>query len=101
MERAISVDGAAGNDVGGPGERVNGEQGKGRRGGKQLCVRGRYKKTAVVEPIEGLAVQAGDADAELGVAQGRLGEDGVNAIGERAGVRGCWMCGPGRRRLRT
>ncbi len=85
MQRAGSIDIAVGDDECGPGERFDGQQCEGRSGGGELGVGGGRKQTGIVEAVERLAVESGDADAELGVAERGVGEDGLDAVGERAG----------------
>jgi hypothetical protein len=92
VEGATGIDFAAGYDVGGPGEEVDGQEGVGCGGGGELYVGGGDEEAAFIEAIEGSAVERGDADAECGVAQGRVSEDKLNAVSELAGG---WsgMCG--------
>ena len=53
MQRAARIHVAVGDDESGPGERVDGQQRKGRRGGGELGVGSGRKQSAVVEPESG------------------------------------------------
>jgi hypothetical protein len=75
---------SAGHHVGGPGESVHRQQGKGGGGGGELGARCRDQQPALIEPVERLAVERGHADAELGVAQLRIGQNRLDTVGQRA-----------------
>src|SRR5208283_2758955 len=64
---------------------VNGQQRVRGGGGGELGVGGGRKQASVVEAVERLAVERGDADAEVGVAEDGIVENGLDAVGERAG----------------
>jgi len=89
VEGSVGVNVAAGYGVGGPGEDVYGQKGLGGGSGGELDVGGGNEEAAFIEAIEGLAVEGRNADAEGGVAQGRFGENTLNAVSELAG------CGAG------
>ena len=73
-----------GDDEGGPGKRVDGEQCESCGGGSELDVGGWRKEPCVVEAVDQLAFERGDAYAELSVAERGLREDGIDAVSERA-----------------
>ncbi len=50
VEHALAIDFAASHHVGGPGERIRGEQGKGRGGGEQLGVEAGMKRRPSLKP---------------------------------------------------
>ena len=87
MEGATGIDFAAGYDIGGPGEEVDGQQGVGGGGSGELDIGGGDEEAAFVEAIEGFAIERGNADAECGVAQGWVLQDKLNAVSE---LTGCW-----------
>ena len=92
VQDAIVVEFAVGNYVGGPGEGFDGQQGEGRGNGDELVVRGRGEEAGLIQSIERLAFEGGDADAELCMAQGGVGQNGGDAAGQgrcrRRGLRG-------------
>jgi hypothetical protein len=85
VESTVGVEVAAGYDVGGPGEELYGQEGKGSGGSGELDVGGWGEEAALVQPIERFAIEGGDADAEGGVAQGWIGEYNLNAVSDLAG----------------
>jgi hypothetical protein len=93
VEDALAVEDAAGDDVGGPGERVDGEQTVGGGGGKEFGV-GRWdEELGFVEAVEGLAVEGDNADTEFGLIEGWISKDGGDAVGERTFGGRCVGCG--------
>ena len=84
VELAGCIDVSVSDDVGDPGKGVDGEQGIGCGSGGELGVRSRSEEAALIETVERLAVERGDADAEIVVAEGGLGKDGLQAVGECA-----------------
>jgi hypothetical protein len=83
VEDAFAVEDAAGHDVGGPGERIYGEQTVSGGGGEELGVRGGDEELGFVEAVEELAVESDDADAEFGLIERRISEDSSDAVVER------------------
>ena len=84
MQHARAVYFAAGYHVGGPGQRLHRQQGKGRGRSEQLGVRGRGKQPAFVQSIQRLPVQRRHADAKPRMAQRRLGQNGLDAVSQRS-----------------
>ena len=89
MKDAFAIENAAGDDIGGPGERIDGKEAVRGCGGEELGV-GRWdEEFGFVEAVEGLAIEGDHADAELGLIECGVGEDGGDAAGERTfGERG-------------
>ena len=98
VQDATAVDLAAGDDVGGPGEGFDGQQGISGGGSDELGIRGRRKEPALVPSVELAAVERGHADAKVGMAQRRIGKNGADALGQRAFAWGC-VCQGGVRRV--
>ena len=84
VQHSLAVDLAAGHHVRGPVQRLHRQQGEDRGGRRQLGVRGRRKQPPLVQSIERLPIQLGHADAELRMAQRRLGQNRTDAIRQRS-----------------
>ena len=82
VECAVGVDGAGGDEARGPGERVDGQQGRGGGGGEQFGIRCRGEALFVVPGEEDAAVERGDAHADVRLSERGRGEDGQEALGE-------------------
>jgi len=82
VQRSSRVHLAAGHHGGGPGERIHGQQRIGGGCGQQLGVRRGSKQPSLIQPIKRLAIERGDADAELRMAQRRLGQDRIDPVCE-------------------
>jgi len=100
VQNAGRVDLAVRDDVCGPSEGFDGKQREGSGSGGELGVRCGGEKPCVVQSVEGLSVQCGDTDSEVGLFESGIRKDGQNAIGYRALCGRCmerWPCGGARR----
>jgi hypothetical protein len=84
MERAVRIHIAIAGHEGGPRQRVHRQQRKRRGGGRQFRIGARRKQPRVIQSVERLPVESGYADAKVRVTQSGVGENGLDAIGERA-----------------
>jgi hypothetical protein len=84
VQDAACIDVAVGGNERGPSQRVHRQQGKGRRGRRQLGVGSGRKQASIIQPVERLPIESRHADAEVRVAQRWIGEDGLDSVGKRA-----------------
>lgn len=92
VENAFAVENAAGDDVGGPGKGVDGEQTVGCGGGEEFSVRRGNEELGFVEAVEGFAIEVNDTDAKLRLIERRIGQDGGDAVGKWTFCRGGSGC---------
>ena len=71
---------SGGHDVRSPGQRIDRKQRIGCICRGQLCIGSWNEEAGIIQSIKALAIQRGYADAEVRVAQRRLGENGVDAV---------------------
>ena len=97
MQNACCVDVAGGDYVGGPRKCFDRQEGECGSGGGELRVGGGGKQPSFIQAIERLAIERGDADAELRMAQCGFGKDRLNAFGDLppCGGRMRWLCRAG------
>ena len=93
VQDSSGVDLAICHYVCGPGKCLDRQKRVSSGGGGELGIRGGNEEFCLVQSVEGLSVERGDADAEVGLFKGSIGKDGLNSIRDRApggsGMRRC------------
>ena len=67
-----------------PGEALDGQKCESCGGGGELGVGRRREESAFVQSVEGLSIECGDADTKIGLLEGRIRENSLNAAGDGA-----------------